>query len=301
MKFQSRVLLAGLLVPLATGPSGTLDSSGGIRRVRYLMGTLCEIHAYGEGASQAVTVAFEQIAQIERWMSLYISESEVSRVNREAALRPVRCSPELWSLLESSRNYFLRTSGAFDPTAGSPGGPGFGAVSLDPKTRTVRFQTPGLRLDFGGIGKGYSLDRAGFVLKKQGIRHALLNFGGQVLALGSPPGRKGWEVVVADPFNRGAGVTLQVREASVSTSGQDQRPGHILDPKTGEAVLRPGSVTVVSPSATEADALSTAFFVRGIAYSVELPRDACVLVWTQNAQESPRWVGRCDPLGRSDL
>ena len=305
------VLLLGLAAfLLSSGAEGAVQKT---TRMRYLMGTLCEIQAYGQGAPSAITAAFEEIDRIERWMSGFLPDSEVSRLNREASLRPFRVSRELWSLLLKSLDYFRRTGGAFDPTAGSPGSPGFRAVALDRIERTVYFRAPGLRLNFGGIGKGYALDQAAHALQKAGIQAALLNFGGQVLALGMPPHRKGWKVEVAGPSGGSKTLTLLVQDASVSTSGNAQRPGHILDPRTGASmprpgraavlrplgkyvgahVPRPGSVTVVAPSATEADALSTAFFVHGVHPDTNLPLEVCVLRWTNESKETPKFFGNC--------
>jgi thiamine biosynthesis lipoprotein len=155
--------------------------------------------------------------------------------------------------------------------AGSSAGAriGWRRVRLDPAGRTARFDARGVGVDFGGIGKGIALDAAAVRLREHGVTAALLDFGGQVLALGSPPGEPAWRIAVADPDERGRPAeTLWIRDASAATSGNSERGagprgGHILDPARRGAASFNGSVTVVQPEATAADALSTALFVMG--------------------------------------
>lgn len=130
----------------------------------------------------------------------------------------------------------------------------------------------GPAFDLGAIGKGMALDEAAAVLRAAGVTRALLNFGGQVLALDAPPGSDGWIVDVADPSNRArAAHTLTLVHASLSVTGNAERAidaggrrrGHVIDPRTGEPVDRAAAVAVIAPTATAADALSTALFVLG--------------------------------------
>jgi thiamine biosynthesis lipoprotein ApbE len=147
-----------------------------------------------------------------------------------------------------------------------------GTVRLDAASRSARFSAAGVGVDLGGIGKGFALDRAAGVLRQAGVAAALLNFGGQVLALGAPPGEEGWIVDVADPRERmRPALQLRLHDASVSTSANSERGvwrdgkwiGHVLDPGTGRPAPYPGSATAVAPDATRADAYSTALLVMG--------------------------------------
>jgi thiamine biosynthesis lipoprotein ApbE len=147
-----------------------------------------------------------------------------------------------------------------------------GGVRLDAASRSARFSAAGVGVDLGGIGKGFALDRAAGVLRQAGVAAALLNFGGQVLAVGAPPGEEGWVVEVADPRDRmRPALELRLRDASVSTSANSERGvwrdgkwiGHVLDPGTGRPAPYPGSATAVAPDATRADAYSTALLVMG--------------------------------------
>ena len=114
-------------------------------------------------------------------------------------------------------------------------------------------------LDFGGIGKGWALDRAADVLRRRGVTRAFINFGGQILALGAPRGLDAWSVRLP-----GVKEPIMVRDASVSTSGDSQRPGHISSPFDGGPLRRKFSATAVLASAAEADAWSTALYVLGM-------------------------------------
>ena len=129
---------------------------------------------------------------------------------------------------------------------------GWNKVRLDPAAGTVELPEPGMGLDFGGIGKGWALDKAAAVLKEAGVTRARFNFGGQILALGS------WPVVLP-----GRAEPLEIENASVSSSGDSERPCHIKSPFDGLPVRRPDSATAMMPSAAAADAWSTALFVLG--------------------------------------
>ncbi|MBI4584764.1 MAG: FAD:protein FMN transferase [Planctomycetes bacterium] len=241
-----------------------------VRRVRYLMGTILEAVCYGDPAQvePALQAAFAEVARLEGLLSTFREESEISQVNREAAARPVRVSADTLACVEAALEFSRRTAGAFDPTLARDG---YQAVAIDREGSAVRFLRPGLKLDLGGIGKGYALDRAARVLEQRGMTRALFNFGGQVLALDAPPGLPAWIVPVRDPErdDRLLGHYEIVR-ASVSTSGNYERGKHILDPRTmrpAEGVL---SATVCARSATDADALSTSLDVLGAEAAPEL-------------------------------
>lgn len=309
--------LAALAIPSV--PAETVLEP--VRRVRHLMGTACAGTAYahpGRDAAPALAAAFDRIAAVEATLSTWRKDSELSRVNRSASGGPVVVGPELASFLTDGLRLATLSGGAFDPTVGplidawdlrgagripSPGelerareSVGHARVHLNREAGTVRFDAPRMWIDAGGIGKGFALDRAEQELRRAGVRAALIDFGGQLLAVGAPPGESAWTVAVADPEKRDRpALLLALRDASAATSAQSERGrevngrwvGHILDPRTARPVERSGSVTVVAPSATEADALATALFVMG-------SRDG--LRWAEGRGLA---VGFLEPVGKT--
>lgn len=221
-----------------------------LTRSRYLMGTLFEATVTSTGDASAADAAFGEVARLESVLSTYIQDSEVSRLNRAAGKGPVAVSADLWNILMASSEVWRASGGTFDPTyASSAPARGFGLLALDPERRSAALPA-GAHLDFGGIGKGYALDAAGAVLRGRGVTRALLNFGGQIAALGA------WEV-------RAASRTLRLRDQSISGSGDSERPGHIVDPRTGASIHRPEAVFVIMASATMADAWSKPLYLEG--------------------------------------
>jgi thiamine biosynthesis lipoprotein len=283
------------------GATGAAASSGPIPdpvlRGRFLMGAVCQITAYGDDpgdTARSLEAALDAIEQAEALLSTWREDTELARVNRAAAKQRAALSPELAAFVGRVLALAATTQGAFDPTVGalidawdlrgdgrvpSPGAlrdalasVGFRRVELDGGVLSVRFHAPGLWLDTGAAGKGYALDLAADVLRGHGLASFLLDFGGQVLAAGAPPGRAAWSVAVADPGHRSEpALILSLRDSSVATSSQWERGrqiggrwiGHILDPRSGEPVAWRGSATVVAASALEADALATGLFVMG--------------------------------------
>jgi len=264
------------------------------------MGTRCSLVLQGEDAAaleDAATAAFETIARLEDVASNWSGTSELARFNAEAAKgTTVVASPDLYDVLARATAWSVRTHGAFDATvepltraydlrgkgripaeserfkaAALVRGP---AVTLDAKARTVILPAKGMAFDLGGIGKGWAIDRAVETLKSHGVKRALVNFGGQVYALGAPVGADGWTVEIASPSDRSKGVvTLQLKDRSLSTSAASERSvdvagttlNHILDPVTGRPAAAWGSASAIAASATDADCASTALYVMGAA------------------------------------
>lgn len=268
-------------------------------RARYLMGTLLELLVYAPDRAQAdraMDHAFAEVARLEAILSTFRPDSDVSRLNRAPVGQVVAVSPEVIELLAKSRELSEMTQGAFDVTVGPlialwqhatetdmpPSAEALAAARNRVGLRhlavvgdTICRLREGVEVNFGGIGKGYALDRAAEVLRAEGIDAALLNFGGQVLVAGLPPGQTCWTVEVRDPRDpwnpeRPLSV-LWLVAGSVSTSADYARGltvagrsySHILDPRTGLPVAGLQSATVIAPTAAEADALSTALYVLG--------------------------------------
>jgi FAD:protein FMN transferase len=288
-----------------------------------LMGTYCEIqvaHPDPSFAQQAIRRAFDEMERVDRLLSNYDLQSELSALNREAFRSPVRVSDELFEFVLQCRAFHDATEKAFDPTVGPlvrawgfftahPEKPrdqdiaaakarsGFDKVQVNHAARTISYTAPGVELDSGGIGKGYAVDRAVKVLRDAGVEAALVSAGGSTLyALGSPPGRAGWRIALKNPADPQRPIAVvELCGSSLSTSGVseksvqsgDRRYSHIFSPRTGEPVEGMCQVTVVAPGATESDALTKAAFV--------LPRESAVNLFSRRpAVHAMRLEGPCD-------
>lgn len=260
------------------------------------MTTSVELEFWAEDADRADAIAERVLAvfhQVDRQMSRYRDDSELSRVNRDAAQGPVPVSDSLFRVLAKAQAVSELSQGAFDITFGSVGyfydfragrkpseaelqqglaQVDYRAVELDPQARTVHFRHPGVVTDLGGIAKGYAVDLGVERLRQAGVRHARLSAGGDMRLHGDKRGRP-WLVGVKDPRADGRqAVVLPLSEVSISTSGDyerffidesGERIHHILSPRTGKPVHGVQSVTVLGPDTLSTDGLSTAVFVLG--------------------------------------
>lgn len=271
--------LVALSIPLA---------NAGESRERYIMGTLCEIQTDAPHRP-AVTAAFNEIARLEQILSTYLPNSEVSQLNKASGTYTHTASPELWQLLSLSLQIAKESGGAFDPSFDSePNARGYKKIRMLPRQR-IRLPKGG-RLNFGAIGKGFALDRAAAILHARGVKHAVLNFGGQILALGTPPRTETriFHIAVPDGSRR-PGPAISLSHGSLSTSGQYERPGHLRDPLNGTSIEHNGSITVIADSAAYADAWSTAFFIGG---TEVLPQNFSGCIVTLNGQDAA-YHGAC--------
>jgi len=267
---------AALLAILALGAG----PEGSAREVRLVMGTTAEVRAAGAAdPAAALTAAFAALQVVDDRMSLW-KPSELTTLNQAGR---ARVSPDLAAVIWHALDVSYASAGAFDPTveplvraSGHLGGPprrlsrcqrarllarvGTAHVHLDPATREVRLD-PGTRLDLGGIAKGYAVDLALDALRAAGATAGLVDLGGSSLGVFGGP----TTVALRDPDDpaRPPWATFEIDGAALSSSGGDQRPGHILDPRTGLPAQRLRTATVVATSAMEADALSTAVYVLG--------------------------------------
>ncbi|MGE3821282.1 MAG: FAD:protein FMN transferase, partial [Isosphaeraceae bacterium] len=278
-----------------------LSTSDLIRASRPGMGSNFEVRlgATVPGAMALATRALDLIDTLESQLTIYRDDSELSRLNATAHRGPVEVEPRLFGLLEKGLEISRATQGAYDLTTGALSaawgftrGPlrvpspealdearsrcGIERLTLDATRRTVRFDRAGVIVNLGSIGKGYALDRVAELIRAHWFPTGALVHGGRssLYALGSPPGDFGgrWEVALRNPFDpeHPLGI-LRLRNRGMGTSGSDFQRfesggrvyGHILDPRTGEPANGPASVTVLAPTAAEADALSTAFYLLG--------------------------------------
>jgi thiamine biosynthesis lipoprotein len=319
----------------AAGCWGRTDVGTGATRwaeTRQLMGvpwTITACSADEGGARQAIDAAFAEVARLERVLSDYDPDSELSRLSARAPMADfMPVSADLWAVLVRAAEIRDASGGAFDLSVGplttlwrrarrserlptrekldaARAAVGPAAIELDPARRAVRLPLAGTRLDAGGIGMGHAADRALEVLARYGIAAAMIDASGDVVVSGPPPGAAGWRIAV-DPLRRGgaAGRTLVLTHAAVTTSGDaaqavtidGRRYSHIVDPRSGLGVAGPAAVTVIARDGTTADGLATAASVLGVEAGLGLiaksPGAAALFGWQD---EQGRWQEAASP------
>lgn len=286
---------------------------------RIEMGVEFRIEVYGcdsAAANKAAEAAFDRIRELNGLMSDYSADSEVRRLCDTAeAGQPITISRDLFRVLAASVSLWRESDGAFDVTVGpltklwrrarrrgemppadqlqlARDSIGSDAISLSACQRTVTLARSGMRIDLGGIAKGYAADEALEVLRKQGFPRALIDASGDLVAGDPPPGKRGWRVAIevldspkqhADvPSGNSAAVrsVLVLANQAVATSGStvqfidiDGRPySHIIDPRTGLGLQTHSMVTVVAPTGTKADSLASAISVLGVPAGLDLAK-----------------------------
>jgi len=250
----------------------------------------------------AAEEAFDEARRLDALLSNYRPESEWSKVNREAAAHPVAVSKELFDLLAACVDYSRASEGAFDITVGPLmqvwgfykgtghlpqagevkrilGQIGYRNLILDASNRTVAFAKQGVNIDPGGVGKGYAVDKMVEVLKKDGIRTALVSGGGSsIYGLGAPPDEAGWKIYIKNPFNEFEHVAeVTLKNESLSTSGSYEKFfvaegktwSHIMDPRTGFPSQGTLSVSVVAPRTLDSEVWAKPYFINGRQWTVQ--------------------------------
>jgi FAD:protein FMN transferase len=271
-------------------------------REEAIMGTAISVQLWhddaklGQAALQAV---MDEMHRIDHAMSPYKETSELSRINREAAKKTLTISQEMADILARSIEFSKLSGGAFDVTFSSVGylydyrqhikptdkqiakalpGIDYRHLLLDRAKRTLRFAREGVRIDLGGIAKGWAVDRSIELLKKRGIAHARVTAGGDTRLLGDRRGRP-WTVGIRDPRQQGKAIAvLPLSDVAVSTSGDYERffddegvrHHHIINPKTGKAATGVRSVTVIAADATTTEGLTKSVFIKGPVEGIRL-------------------------------
>ncbi len=269
-----------------------------IRESKLLLGTQVEVKVYHrdrERAEEVIDLAFQEVERIENLLSKYRKGSDVSLLNRESSGNEVKVNPETLKVINASLRYAELTNGTFDITV-APLMELWGFVKkesriptdeeivealslinhkgliLNEVEGTVMFGKEGMSIDLGGVAKGYAVDRAIVVLRREGIKSGMVNAGGDIFVMGSPSDRDFWRIAVEHPKGKGKYLTiLELKDQAVATSGDyrkffeigGKRYCHIMDPRTGRPVKGMLSVTTIADSCLEADALATAVFVMG--------------------------------------
>jgi thiamine biosynthesis lipoprotein len=273
-----------------------------MERTEAIMGTRCYAELWADDAprgNDALDAVMDEFRRIDNLMSHYKPESQLSQINAHANDQPVQVDKELFDLIKLSTHYSQITDGAFDITYASVGylydyrrhihpteeqirqalpAVNWRNMLFDEEHHTVRFEHPGMRIDLGGIGKGYAVDRGVEILKARGIGHALVTAGGDSRIIGDRFGRP-WLVAIRHPDDPGKVVTrIPLSDSAVSTSGDYERYfdeggvryHHIIDPRTGHSASRVRSATIMAPTATQTDGMSKTAFVLGAEKALEI-------------------------------
>lgn len=269
---------------------------------RAIMGTAIHVELWQENnvtAEKDIDLVLNEMRRIDALMSPYKPDSEVSIINSLATKHPVIISPELFNLIQRSFTFSKLSHGAFDISFASVGymydyrnkqmpseqqiksklsAINYKHIKLDPGNHSIFFTRPGMRIDLGGIAKGYAVDNAIRILQEHGIKQAMVSAGGDTRIIGDKGGRP-WLVGIRDPRNKTkSAVLLPLSQTAISTSGDYERyfikdgirHHHIISPKTGDSVHELRSVSILTKESTTADALSTTVFILGLKKGMQL-------------------------------
>lgn len=264
----------------------------------YTMGSIATVSAYGESTvhiDDAINKVIHEFGRLDTLLSVFNPASEISQVNRAAGDRPVQVSQEVCQVLKLSKEFNLRTSGSFDITieplmklwgfrgmqrkthptdheiANALSSVGLNHLTIDSNKQTILLDHRDASVDLGGIAVGYAVDQAVGILRSAGIESAFINHAGDAFALGAPDDQDGWTAVIPHPLKPGEIVHQEVlTDRAISTSADnerfvtiaDRRYGHVMDVRSGGPGAGLACVTVMAPSAVQADAYSTAAFCR---------------------------------------
>jgi thiamine biosynthesis lipoprotein len=312
---------------------------------RPVMGTFAHIIAVAPNqrtANKSIEAAFEQLHNIEMLMSYHRDNSELANVNRNAYKEPVKVSSQTFEVLQKAAEFSKLSDGAFDVTVGPlmdlwhsaaetnsvptdaklaevRAKVGYEKVILDANQMSIQFAVEGMKLDLGGIAKGYAIDKAVETMTNCGSTGGMVDVGGNIRCFGRPPkGKTHWLIGLQDPnenfgfrisdfgFPAEAGkplLVLKFTDAAVATSGhyrrfasiQGKKYSHIIDTKTGSSSNKLASVTIIAKDATTADALSTAVIVlgaeKGLALIEKLTETEAVLITSPPKYEIIKTTG----------
>lgn len=287
------------------------------KRTLKLMGSRFDITVVANDEAQgnaSIAVAIAEITRIEKLISSWDPNSQTSSINRNAGIKPVRVDTELFNLIERAIKISKLTDGAFDISYASMdriwkfdgsmdvmpseveimtsvAKVGFNNIVLDKRESTVFLKLEGMKIGFGGIGKGYAADKAKALLIAQGVPSGIINASGDMNTWGKQPDGSEWKVAITNPMNKNkVFALLPITDGAVVTSGNyekfvnfnGKRYTHIIDPRSGYPSSGIISVTVFAPTAELADALATSVFVMGKETGLDrinqLPKIECIII-----------------------
>lgn len=311
----SALLVIMLLMILFIGYRSIAARYTGVSESGYMMGTFFEIKVNGKNTGDHVKAALDKIREIANLINYYDDKSELSAINNMAGISAVAVSRDTFEITDKALKLSRRSGGAFDLTIGPltdiwnfglkthtevPSGNelvyaqhlvNYGNVVVNPQNETVKLLYPGMKINMGGVGKGYAISKARAILVERGVKSAIISAGSSIAVIGDNKGRP-WRIGIKDPRHPDdfIGVIKLDAGQALSTSGDyekyfeiaGKRYHHILDPSTGMPADLCRSVTVICNDATDADMLSTAVFVmgpkRGLAFVETIPDTQAVII-----------------------
>lgn len=292
------------------------------RRAEKLMGNAFEITIVGENknwAEERINEAISEIKRIEKRLTTFADDSETNTINTNAGVKPVQVSREVFELIERCQRISKLTDGAFDITYGSvdkhlwnfdrgmtnlPDAEiakamvrliNYRNVLLDKNSGTVFLKEAGMRIGFGGIGKGYAAEMAKRLLVQQGVANGVVNASGDISTWGNQANGKPWTIGIASPdYARQPFSYLNISNMAIATSGNyekyivvdGKKYSHTINPKTGLPVTGIKSVTIICPNAEIADAMATPVTIMGVKAGLNLVNQidqmACIIIDDNN-------------------
>ena len=292
------------------------------RRILRLMGNRFEISVVNNdpvAAEEHIDSAIAQISRIEKLLTTFSEDSQTNEVNRNAGIAPVKVDEEVFNLIKRSLKISELTQGAFDITYGSidkslwnfdvnmkqlpdretalrsVGLIDYRNVIMDESKSTVFLKEKGMRIGFGGIGKGYAADKAKQHLQERGVASGIVNAAGDLVTWGTQPNGYPWTIAIADPDHSVTPFsTLKISNMAIATSGNyekyaiinGKKYSHTIDPKTGFPIGGIKSVSIICPSAELADAMATPVMVMGVKVGLDLINQlkqiACIIIDDNN-------------------
>jgi thiamine biosynthesis lipoprotein len=310
-----------LIAALRFWPTSPAEADSGHRLVMGTFARVVVVAPNKKTARRCIKAAFAEINNVDQLMSDYKKDSEISQLNRDAFKQAVKVSKPTYEVLQKAVRFSRLSEGAFDVTvgpmvqlwraaAGANSLPtetelqqarsrvGYEKLILDSNETTVRFSVDGMKLDFGGIAKGYAIDKAVEAMKEQGALGAMVDIGGDIRCFGKPSkGKKQWLIGVQDPTKAREGLdpgtsllVLKLTDAAIATSGdyrrftliEGQKYSHIISRTTAAGAEGLSSVTIIAKRALDADALATAVTImgpeKGLALIEKLPQTEAILI-----------------------
>ncbi|MFY7908884.1 MAG: FAD:protein FMN transferase [Emticicia sp.] len=281
--------------------------------------TITVVDDDAQWAEQQIDGAIAEVSRIEKLLTTFSSDSQTNQINENAGIRPVSVDKEVFDIIQRSLRISALTDGAFDITYGSidkrfwnfdkemtslPDAESakesvrlinYQNVILDAQNQTVFLKEKGMRIGFGGIGKGYAAERAKQLLIKNGVKSGIVNAAGDLSTWGNQPNGKPWTIAIADPDTQNKAFSyLNISGVAVATSGNyekyvvidGKKYSHTIDPKTGFPVSGIKSVTIICPNAELADAMATPITVLGVDAGLglinQMQQIACIIIDDDN-------------------